>query len=171
MGSDSRDEHEDATQQLDQLLQEIRVAIPGVQMLFGFLLTVPFNERFHRLGTPQRSLFFVIFLSAAFATIALIAPSSYHRLHKGKDVRQMLSISNKLTIAGLAFLSISIIGSVYLLTEVVFGVMIGRIAAAVVAAAALGAWFVLPLSARLSPGRSDAAARRASSSRPSAAPS
>lgn len=171
MAEDGRDEHEEAKEQLDELLQELRVAIPGVQMLFGFLLTVPFNERFHRLGEPQRGLFFVVFMSAALAIISLITPSAYHRIHRGKDVKQLLHFSNKFAIGGLALLSVSIVGAVYLISEVVFGVMIARIAAAVIAAAAVGAWFVLPLSAKSGRDRRGGRARRASSSRPSAAPS
>ncbi len=146
MSNRGRDEQEDAGKQLDQLLQELRVAIPGVQMLFGFLLMVPFNDRFQHLGMFQKTIFFFVFAATTLSSIVLIAPSAYHRIHKGKDVDDVLSVSNKLALIGLALLGSAITGCVYLITGVVLGGAVARIATIVAAAATLGAWLLLPMS-------------------------
>ncbi len=145
MSRDGRDEQEDSGRQLDQLLQELRVAIPGVQMLFGFLLTVPFNERFQQLGHFAKGIFFLVFSATTLSCVALIAPSAFNRIHKGNDVSSLLSVANKLSLIGLGFLGVAIVGSTYLITAVAFGSGLARIAALVAAVATGGAWLVLPI--------------------------
>src|SRR5919205_3652577 len=76
----SEDEQERMNRQMMELLNELRVAMPGVQILFGFLLTVPFQQRFQRVTEFQETVYFVTLIAAAVATAFLIAPSAYHRL-------------------------------------------------------------------------------------------
>src|SRR5215216_7088721 len=111
----SRAEHDEETRrervnrELIELLNELRVALPGVQVLFAFLLAVPFANGFPKLGKLDRDVFFVAFISTALSTVALIAPSSYHRLRwRQRDKERMLIVSNVLTIAGLALLAVAI---------------------------------------------------------------
>src|SRR6184192_1135385 len=95
--------------ELIELLNELRVALPGVQVLFAFLLAVPFANGFPRLGKTDRDIFFVAFIATALSTVLLIAPSSYHRLRwRRHDKERMLKVSNNLTIGGLALLAIAI---------------------------------------------------------------
>jgi hypothetical protein len=149
MEARGRDEQKEAGKQLDQLLQELRVALPGVQMLFGFLLTVPFNERFQRLDVFARDVFYAVFTSTTLASVALIAPSAFHRIHKGRNVRALLGFANRSALSGLAFLGLSISGCAYLITTVVFGPGAARIAVACVATVIAFAWLVLPLASRV----------------------
>jgi predicted membrane channel-forming protein YqfA (hemolysin III family) len=136
--------------ELIELLNELRVALPGVQVLFAFLLAVPFTQRFEDLTSVQRDVFFAVFLSTAIATALLIAPSAYHRLRwRERDKEQMLRTSNRLAIAGTAFLAAAIVGVVYLVTDLLFGLTASLLAT--IAAGVMFAWFWygLPLVRRL----------------------
>jgi hypothetical protein len=136
--------------QLIELLNELRVGLPGVQVLFAFLLTVPFTQRFSQLDGIQRDIYFLAVLATALATTFLIAPSSYHRLRwRQHDKARMLETSNRLAIIGISFLALAISAVVYVIT----GVLYSRGVAAGVAGAFAGVvawlWFGLPLSRRL----------------------
>src|SRR5438552_11062818 len=90
--------------ELIELLNELRVALPGVQVLFAFLLAVPFANGFPKLGRFDRDVFHAAFVAAALSTVLLIAPSSYHRLRwRHHDKERMLRVSKVLTIVGLFF--------------------------------------------------------------------
>jgi Family of unknown function (DUF6328) len=97
------------------------VALPGVQVLFAFLLAVQFASRFPKLGRLDREIFFAAFIATALSTVLLIAPSSYHRLRwRQHDKERMLIISNVLTIAGLAMLAVAITCTVFVITDLLF---------------------------------------------------
>ena len=97
--------------ELIELLNELRVALPGVQVLFAFLLAVPFANGFPKLGKLDRDVFFVAFISTALSTVALIAPSSYHRLRwRRHDKERMLVTANALTIVTGSLLILSVVG-------------------------------------------------------------
>jgi hypothetical protein len=136
--------------ELIEFLNELRVALPGVQVLFAFLLTVPFTQRFAEATEIQRDVYFAAFLCAAVATVLLIAPSSYHRIRfRQHDKEQMLRTANRLAIAGTVFLALAMTATVFVITDVLFG---GAATAATTAAAAglfLWFWYALPLSRRL----------------------
>jgi high-affinity Fe2+/Pb2+ permease len=136
--------------QLVELLNELRVVLPGVQMLFGFLLAVPFTQRFSSVTDLQRNVYYATFLAAAAASVFLIAPASFHRIvwRHGRK-RQLLQASNKLAIIGTAFLASAIAGSVGLVTSLLFGDTWAAGAAAVVAGMIAVIWFVLPFVSRL----------------------
>src|SRR5438093_3337436 len=91
--------------ELIELLNELRVALPGVQVLFAFLLIVPFSNGFSEVTSLQRDAYFGAFLCTALATALLIAPSTYHRLHfRALNKEQLIFTSNRLSIAGSALL-------------------------------------------------------------------
>ena len=107
--------------QMIELLNELRVALPGVQILFAFLLTVPFTQRFTSLTPFQRDTYYVTLIATALSTACLIAPSAAHRLrfHQG-DRAWVIESANRLTISGLALLTVALGGSVLLITDVMF---------------------------------------------------
>jgi hypothetical protein len=140
------DPQERTARELTELLQELRIVIPGVQILFAFLLTVPFSQGFTKLDSLQRGVFFATLLCTAAATALLIAPSAHHRLLFRQGVRERrLRMGNTLTILGLAFLVPAMVGVVYVITDLIFGLTMALIVAPVMALSFLLLWFVLPL--------------------------
>src|SRR5918997_3195753 len=111
-GDGGESEKERLDRNLEQLLQELRVALPGVQVLFAFLLTVPFAQGFANLTDPQRELYFAVLLLTAVSTAFLIAPSANHRLlFRQRDKEHLVTISSRLAIAGLATLALAVSGA------------------------------------------------------------
>jgi uncharacterized protein DUF6328 len=142
----TEDHHERTAREQIELLQELRIVIPGVQVLFAFLLTVPFNQRFTQLTTVQRDVFFATLLCTAAATALLIAPSAHHRLLFRKGVREeRLKMGNILAILGLAFLVPAMVGVVYVITDLIFGLTTALVVTIVMTLSFLLLWFVLPL--------------------------
>jgi len=137
---------EDLNRELIELLNELRVALPGVQVLFAFLLAVPFATGWQRVTNFQRNVFFVAFLCTAAATILLIAPSTYHRLRwREHDKEHMLVTANRLTIAGSVFLAAAMVSVVLLITDLLFSLGWAILATVVVAAAFAWFWYGLAL--------------------------
>jgi len=140
------DRQERTARELIELLNELRVILPGVQFLFAFLLTVPFSQRFSKLDGLETGVFFVTLLCTAIATALLMAPSAQHRVLWREGVRERrLELGNKLTIAGLIFLVPAMVGAVFVVSDFIFG-----LGAAVIATLLLGfffalLWFALPL--------------------------
>jgi hypothetical protein len=132
--------------ELIELLNELRVALPGVQVLFAFLLAVPFTNGFVEVTTFQRHLFFATLLATAVASALLIAPSAYHRLHfREGNKEQLLVTSNALSIAGVGFLGLAMVGAVVLITDVLYGPA-ATIAFGVTTALVFGVlWGAMPL--------------------------
>ena len=113
---------ERSRRQLGELLQELRVALPGVQVLFAFLLTVPFTQGWSSVTEFQQDLYFACLLCAAAATAFFIAPSAIHRLDfQQGDKAEIVAISNVLTIVGLSFLALAIVGVVLLISDILYG--------------------------------------------------
>jgi len=136
--------------ELMELLNELRVALPGIQVLFAFLFTVPFTQRFKDLTDLQRTTFFVAFLAAAAATVLLIAPSANHRIRwRERDKESLLRRANVMTIAGLAILAVAMTAATFLVTDLLYEVPAASITAAGLAGAFAIAWYVLPLSRKL----------------------
>jgi Kef-type K+ transport system membrane component KefB len=136
--------------ELIELLNELRVALPGVQVLFAFLLILPFSQGFPKLGDVDRDVFFVAFITTALSTVLLIAPSSYHRLRwRQHDKERMLVVSNILTIAGLFLLAVAITCTVFVITDFLFHRTWAATFTAIVAASFLVLWYGLPLAAAL----------------------
>jgi Family of unknown function (DUF6328) len=132
--------------QMIELLNELRVALPGVQILFAFLLTVPFTQRFVALTPFQRDTFYVTLCAATISAACLIAPSAAHRLRFHQSEREwLIESANALMIAGLAFLAIAIGAAFLLITDVLFDGARVWIYSVVVWLIILGLWFVRPL--------------------------
>lgn len=148
-----RDESEDERldRNLGELLQELRVALPGVQVLFAFLLAVPFQNRFSMISPFEKGVYFFTLLCTALSAALLIAPSSYHRMtFRLQQKRELIFLANRFTIAGLTFLAMAMTGAIVLITDVLFGglttVLMGVAAAATFAVL----WYALPLRQRFS---------------------
>jgi Family of unknown function (DUF6328) len=141
-------EEQRRNRELIELLNELRVALPGVQVLFAFLLAVPFANGFPKLGKLDRDVFFVAFITTALSTVCLIAPSSFHRLRwREHDKERLLVVSNILTIIGLGFLAIAITAVVFVITDFLFHRAWASGFTALVAVAFLVLWYGLPLRA------------------------
>jgi hypothetical protein len=141
---ESRDAKED--RQLIELLNELRVALPGVQMLFGFMLAVPFTQRFGSLTDRQRFLFYVAFLATAAASICFITPASFHRITWKHGVKgRMLRISSGLTIAGTVFLGVAIGCVVGFLSSYLYDSLVASIVTAVALGLISVLWYSIPL--------------------------
>ena len=137
---------DDLDRELIELLNELRVALPGVQVLFAFLLAVPFASGWQRVTNFQRDVFFVAFLCTTAATILLIAPSTYHRLRwREHDKEHLLVAANRLTIAGSVFLALAIISVVLLITDLLFSLGWAIVATALVAFGFGWFWYGLAL--------------------------
>jgi hypothetical protein len=136
--------------QLVELLNELRVALPGVQMLFGFLLAVPFAQRFASITVDQRRIYYASFIAAAAASICFIAPASFHRIVWRRGLkRRLLHFANVLTIVGTVFLAIAIVGSVAFVSSVLYGSAVEITITTVLAGALAVLWYVIPLGFRL----------------------
>ncbi len=143
-------EEERLNRELDQLLEELRVAMPGVQVLFAFLLMVPFQQRFAQVSEFQRDVYFVTLLAAAAASALFVAPSAYHRImFRARDKPMLVRLSSRLAVAGLVCLAIAMNGAVLLVTDVLFGDTTVTVTLAVVGALYVGLWFGLGLVRRL----------------------
>ena len=136
--------------ELKELLSEIRVVLPGVTVLFAFLLTVPFTTVFASTPHQDRDAYFIAFISSALAMIFLIAQSSYHQLRgKPYDKALMLHTAKRQAVTAIALLAISMTAAVFMVADVVYP---GRVAIPVTATVfsfAVILWFVLPLGRRL----------------------
>jgi hypothetical protein len=111
-----------ADRNLSELLQELRVALPGVQVLFAFLLTVPFSSRFTELTEFQENLYFAILLGAALSTALFIAPTAGHRiLFRRQQKEYLVVVYNRFALAALAMLALSMCGVIALISDLLFG--------------------------------------------------
>ena len=139
--------------QMLELLNELRVALPGVQILFAFLLTVPFAQGFRRVTETQKNLYYATLMATCAATICLIAPSATHRLrfHK-RDRAYLIETANSYLIAGLAFLAIAIVLALILISDFLYNGVVVWLAPLLLALLLLGLWFVRPLVRRGSSG-------------------
>jgi Family of unknown function (DUF6328) len=151
IGSDGRSETvlERCDRNLTELLQEVRVAQTGVQILFAFLLSVPFTARFEHLSSFQEIVYFATLLSSGAAALLLIAPTSHHRIvFRHGDKEHLVRAANRLTILGLVFVALALVGAILLISDLLFpGVIaVGTTSAAVLTC--LVSWYVLPLTRR-----------------------
>ena len=145
-GAEGESHDERLNRELIELLNELRVALPGVQVLFAFLLTIPFTGTFKDLSTIQQDVYFGTFCSTIAATVFLMTPTAYHRLRwRRRDKEQMLRTANRLTIAGLVALALAIAGSAYLIADVIFGAAAALVTVALTLGLLGGLWFALPL--------------------------
>jgi hypothetical protein len=144
---ESEDERLDRN--LGELLQELRVALPGVQVLFAFLLAVPFQRNFNEISPFEKKVYFATLLCTAISAALLISPTAYHRLtFHLQQKRELVLLSNRLTIAGMAFLALAMTGAIMLITDVLFGSPATFVFSAGAALLFAVLWAALPLRRR-----------------------
>jgi hypothetical protein len=144
------DRNERRARELAELLQELRVMLPGVQVLFAFLLTLPFSARFGDVTPLQQTVFFGTLLCTALSAGLLLAPSAHHRLLWRQQAREhRLRVANSLAIAGMVLLVLAMVGVMFVITDVLFGSFAAAVATAAVSGFFLYVWFLMPIRYRL----------------------
>jgi hypothetical protein len=139
-------EEDKRDRQMVELLNELRVALPGVQILFAFLLAVPFQQGFQKVTETQKGLYYATLMATCAATVCLIAPSAMHRLRfHERDRAFLIESANKYLIAGLAFLGAAIVLAVILISDYLYNGVIVWLAPLAVAVAIAAVWFGRPL--------------------------
>jgi hypothetical protein len=149
-----REESEDARldRNLGELLQELRVALPGVQVLFAFLLAVPFQRNFEKITPFEEKVYFATLLCTAVSAALLISPTAYHRLtFHMQQKRHLVFVANRFAIVGLGFLAMAMTGAIMLITDVLFGGLTTALVSTAALAMFVTLWYLLPLKQRLSP--------------------
>ena len=140
------DPQERTARELIELLNELRVILPGVQFLFAFLLTVPFSQRFSDLDGLETGIFFVTLLCTVIATALLMAPSAQHRVLWREGVRERrLELGNMLSLAGLIFLVPAMAGAVFVVSDFIFGLGAAVVVTVLLVFFFALLWFALPL--------------------------
>jgi Family of unknown function (DUF6328) len=149
MGQERRSP-EELDQEWSELVEENRLAMPGTQVLFAFLLILPFQQRFRELSDQQTYVYFTAFVCAAVAIVLLISPTAAHRiLWRHGDKEALLRWSTASAIAATAFLAAGMTASVYLITDFLFGEPATAIVSAIIGSLFITLWYVLPLVRRL----------------------
>ena len=142
-------ELERTDRQLGELLQELRVVQTGVQVLFAFLLGVPFAARFDQLDATQRAIYFVTLVLAGLAIVLLLAPTAWHRaLFRQYDKPHLVRVSHRLAVAGLACVGLDVVAVVALITSVLYPGLPAWATPIALAVVTLVLWAVLPLRRR-----------------------
>ncbi len=137
---------EDLDRELIELLNELRVALPGVQVLFAFLLVVPFSQGYDDVTAFQEKVYFVTLLCTAAASALLIAPSIHHRIEfRTQDKEHIVLVANRLAIAGLTFLAVAMIGVILLITDFLFATAAAIAITAVAASTFAALWYAIPI--------------------------
>lgn len=145
---DSNDDTEIMRERYLELIDELRVILPGVQVLFAFLITAPFSGRFGDLSHLERAFYAEALIASTLALILLMTPVSYHRLSDRHDRHDRIHIAIRLKMAGLLALGFSIAGALMAVTSFVFDPLVGALSAAAFAIVAFGMWVVLPIARR-----------------------
>jgi Kef-type K+ transport system membrane component KefB len=154
--ADGETKGERLDRELMELLQELRVVLPGVQVLLAFLLTAPFQQRFAQLPGSLRNAYFASIACATMATALLIAPSAHHRLRwRAGEKDRLLRIANREAIWGTVFLAAAIVLALYVVTNVLFATWIAVLTAVLGVAVFVWLWYALPLVGRSPPKEED----------------
>ncbi len=144
--SNGESKSERLNRELMELLQELRVVIPGVQVLLAFLLTAPFQQRFANLPGSMRNAFFASIACATLATAFLIAPSAHHRLRwRAGEKEPLVRIGNQMAIVGTVFLAAAIVLALYVITDVLFTTDLAVMTAIAAVVVFAGLWYALPM--------------------------
>jgi hypothetical protein len=144
-GNPDESDKERLDRNLHELLEGLRVALPGVQVLFAFLLTIPFSMGFESVTSFQRDVYFATLISTTLASICLIGPSARHRARfREGDKKWIVRTGNNLAQAGLIFLSLAIFGAILLISDVLFSLEAAILTVAVIAIVLGWVWFAAP---------------------------
>ena len=139
-------EQDKRDRQMVELLNELRVALPGVQILFAFLLAVPFQQGFQKVNETQKGLYYATLIATCAATVCLIAPSAMHRVRfHERDRAFLIESANKYLIAGLGFLGAAIVLAVILISDYLYNGIVVWLVPLAVGLAIAGVWFGRPL--------------------------
>jgi Family of unknown function (DUF6328) len=139
-------EAERVDRNLQEFLGELRVALPGVQVLFAFLLVVPFNQRFPDITDFQKTTYFVTLLFTAAASVCLIAPTAQHRIEfRRQHKEQILLMANRLAVLGLGCLAVAMTGAILLITDLLYGSATTLIVTLAVGVAFATLWYLVPV--------------------------
>jgi len=137
---------EELDREWGELVEEHRLAMPGVQVLFAFLLILPFQNRFERLTATQEYVYFAALMCATIAIILLITPTAFHRIQwRRQDKEALLQMSTRAAIAATVFIAAAMTASVFLITDVLFGEPATVVVSCVVAATFVLFWYAFPL--------------------------
>ena len=140
------DQGERLDRELIELLNELRVALPGVQVLFAFLLTVPFTNRFQQVNDLQKNMYLLALVATGLGSALLIAPTAYHRIRfREHDKERMIRTSNRLALGGTVLLAVGMTASVFFVTDFLFRAPLTIVVTVVIAAAFVWFWYALPL--------------------------
>ncbi|HEY7607175.1 MAG TPA: DUF6328 family protein [Actinomycetes bacterium] len=147
--ADGESRGERLDRELMELLQELRVILPGVQVLLAFLLTAPFQQRFADLPGSLRNAFFASIVCATLATALLIAPSAHHRLRwRAGEKERLVRIGNVTALWGTVFLAAAIVLALYVVTNILFTSDLALLTAGAAVVVFAGLWYVLPVAWR-----------------------
>jgi hypothetical protein len=139
-------EKERVDRELIELLNELRVALPGVQVLFAFLLAIPFQQGFDKIGDGERRVYFVAVVLTALASAFLIAPSAHHRVRfRSRSKEQLLKAASVYALVGLGLLAAAIAASLWLIADLLYDTTAASVTAAVIGGFTAVFWFVVPL--------------------------
>jgi predicted neutral ceramidase superfamily lipid hydrolase len=145
MAESGETEKERVDRELIELLNEMRVALPGVQVLFAFLLTVPFSQRFGTLDSGQRREYFLAIVLTSLSTAFLIAPSAQHRMRfRQKAKEALVKVGSACTLAGLAFLAAAVGVAMHLVTKLLYDSTVASVVAGLLTGGTAVLWFVVP---------------------------
>jgi uncharacterized protein involved in cysteine biosynthesis len=134
-----------------ELLNELRVALPGVQVLFAFLLVVPFSQGFANVTPFQKTIYFVTLLCTAAASAFLIGPSMHHRIEfREQDKEHIVLVANRMAIVGLTFMAVAMVGVVMLITDFLYSTTATIVFSALIALAFAVLWYAIPIRRKLS---------------------
>lgn len=140
----------------EQLFHELRAIIPGVEVLFAFMLTVAFTERFQRLTDVQRWVYYLTFLCAGVGLLLLLAPASYHRVQfRRGDKEAMMRIANVEALTALIIISLAVAGTVFLITDLMFTTLAATVVASTMWTLICVLWWGVPLTRRMSEARAE----------------
>lgn len=120
-GTDDSEDRDDKRTRYRELLEELRVVIPGVQVLFAFLLTVPFGSRFNALDMTGKRVFGCTLMLTALSAMVLLTPAAYHRIAPRRDRTARLRLGEQLAVAGLMLLGLAIVGGIWVVIRFIFG--------------------------------------------------
>ena len=141
---------QDLDRELIELLNELRVTLPGVQVLFAFLLIVPFSQRFGEINDLQKYAYLVALTFTALGSAFLIAPTPYHRIRwRDQDKDAMLRLANRLALAGTICVAIAMPCALFFVTDFLFKSPVPALLAALVIGVIVTFWYALPLEREL----------------------
>jgi Family of unknown function (DUF6328) len=147
---DRESQRERLNRELIELLNELRVALPGVQVLFAFLLTIPFSNGYPKLSELDRDVYFAALVATLVSTALLITPSAYHRfVFRQHDKEQLITTSNRLSIAGIGALAVAMTCSIFVISDILFQWEMTAVVTSLTALLFLSFWYALPLKRRM----------------------